>query len=226
LIVAELLHNNEAAGRSLGEHAYQVLVKMITRLELEPGMALAERNLIEQLKLGRTPIREALQRLSVEGLVCHLPHRGMYVCEITEAKVRHIFEFRSMIDAPMARLAAMRAGEMQIHELELIDHELDASITQGDLETFVSNDRRFYESLAVASQNVHIREVVPRIFNQQARLMFFVLLKTGDWSKLARNYEDMAHAVIDAIARHQGEEAELAIRLCLIRQQREIFKLL
>ena len=92
--------------------------------------------------------------------MCHLPHRGMYVCEISEAKVRHIFEFRSMIDAPMARLAAVRAGEMQIHELELIDNELVASIKQGDFETFVSNDRRFHESLAAASQNIHIREVV------------------------------------------------------------------
>jgi len=226
LIVSELVHNNEAAGRSLGEHAYQLLVKMITRLELEPGTALAERNLIEQLNIGLTPIREALQRLSVEGLVCHLPHRGMYVCEISEAKVRHIFEFRSMIDAPMARLAAVRAGEMQIHELELIDNELVASINQGDFETFVSNDRRFHESLAAASQNIHIREVAPRIFNQQVRLMFFVLLKTGDWDQLARNHEEMAHSVIDAVARHQGEEAELAVRLCLIRQQREIFRLL
>lgn len=226
MIVSELVHKNEAAGRSLGEHAYQLLVKMITRLELEPGTALAERNLIEQLNIGRTPIREALQRLSVEGLVCHLPHRGMYVCEISEAKVRHIFEFRSMIDAPMARLAAVRAGEMQIHELELIDNELVASIKQGDFETFVSNDRRFHESLAAASQNIHIREVVPRIFNQQVRLMFFVLLKTGDWDQLARNHEEMAHSVIDAVARHQGEEAELAVRLCLIRQQREIFRLL
>ena len=68
--------------RSLAEKAYQILVRKIIRLELMPGEPLADRVLITELGIGRTPIREALQRLAAEGLVVHLPNRGMFVTEV------------------------------------------------------------------------------------------------------------------------------------------------
>jgi DNA-binding GntR family transcriptional regulator len=150
----------------------------------------------------------------------------MVVCEIDEEKVRHIFEFRSMVDSNMVKLAAIRASEMHIHELERLDSQFVVSIKRNDIDLFVKVDRRFHEALAKATQNNHIEEVVPRIFNQQLRLMFFVLHKTGDWRQMARSHEQMAHAVIDAMSRRQQEEAELAMRLYLIRQQQEISGLL
>jgi GntR family transcriptional regulator, rspAB operon transcriptional repressor len=226
MIVHKLVAKGESEARSLGEFAYELLVAKITRLELPPGVGLIERSLIAQLGVGRTPIREALQRLSAEGLVCHLPHRGMFVCEIDEEKVRHIFEFRSMVDSNMVKLAAARASEMHIHELERLDSQFLSSIRRNDIDSFVKIDRRFHEALAKATQNNHIEEVVPRIFNQQLRLLFFVFTKTGDWRQMARSHEQMAHAVIDAMSRHQQEEAELAMRLYLIRQQQEINGLL
>jgi len=226
MIITNLAVDGDAGPRSLGEHAYELLVNKITRLELPPGTVLAERGLIDQLGIGRTPIREALQRLSVEGLVCHLPHRGMYVCEISEESVQQIFELRSMIDGNTARLAAQRATEVHIHELERLDSQLAGSIDKDDIDSFVYADRRFHLTLAEATQNIHIGEVMPRIFHQQLRLLFFISRKIGDWHQIARNHEDMAHTLVDAVSRRQPEEAELAMRLYLIRQQQEVMSLL
>lgn len=226
MIINKLEVAGEPGPRSLGEYAYELLVKRITRLELPPGTALAERGLVETLGLGRTPIREALQRLAVEGLVCHLPHRGMYVCDINQESVQQIFEFRSMIDGNTARLAAQRATEVHVHELERLDGQLADSISNADIDTFVSADRDFHMKLAEATQNIHLGEVMPRIFHQQLRLMFFISQKLGDWQQIARNHEDMTHNLVDAISRHQPEEADLAMRLYLIRAQQEVLSLL
>ena len=70
------------AHASLTEKAYQTLVHKIVTLELTPGSVLTESRLIHEMKIGRTPIREAIQRLIAEGLVTHLHHRGMLVAEI------------------------------------------------------------------------------------------------------------------------------------------------
>ena len=90
--------------RSLAEKAYQQLVRNITQMAYAPGSLLVERTLMEELGIGRTPIREALQRLAIEGLVDHMPNRGMFVSEITAASVQQIYEFRFMLgDTSFAR---------------------------------------------------------------------------------------------------------------------------
>ena len=103
--------------RSLTEKAYQLLVYKITRLELEPGSALAEKTLVKTLGIGRTPIREALQRLSTEGLVLHLPNRGMFVSDINASNTQYVYEFRALIDGEAARLSALRASAKDIRDL-------------------------------------------------------------------------------------------------------------
>jgi DNA-binding GntR family transcriptional regulator len=83
---------------SLAEHAHELLVSKVVSLELPPGMPLLEKDLMGSLDLGRTPIREGLHRLANEGLVCRLPHHGVYVCDITSETVRQLYELRLMMD--------------------------------------------------------------------------------------------------------------------------------
>ena len=208
--------------RSLAEQAYQLLVRKITRLELPPGAVLAEKPLMEQLGIGRTPIREALQRLAIEGLVCHLPNRGMLVADISATSVQHIYEFRSLIDGSMARLAAARATPDDIRELAGLQAQLVQSIEDEDVDLFVALDRRFYEGLARAAQNIYIAEVVPRIFNLHLRLWFFISKKIGSWQPIARAHEEMTKGVVDALARRQPDEAELAMKLYISRRHQDI----
>src|SRR5579859_2147973 len=138
----------EALPRSLTERAYELLVEKITRLELSPGALLVEKNLMEQLQIGRTPIREALQRLAIEGLVQHRLNRGMFVSEISALGVQQIYEFRALIDGNAARLAAARANEKQMRDLRGQFSLIASATEQKDVDAFVQADRGFYAILA------------------------------------------------------------------------------
>lgn len=212
--------------RSLTEKAYQLLVRKITRLELEPGTALAEKALTEALKIGRTPIREALQRLSAEGLVVHLPNRGMFVAEINASNAQHIYEFRAMIDGQAARLAALRASDKDVRDLMGMHLRLAEAIDNDDLDGFVDCDQQFYSALARAAQNIYLGEVIPRIFNLHLRLWFLISEKLGNWHDIARAHAEMARSVVDAIERGDPDEAELAVKIYVHGRHKEIRALL
>ena len=80
--------------------------------------------LVEDIGIGRTPVREALQRLAIEGLVIHRLNRGMFVSEVSYSDVQETYEFRSMIDGYACRLAAVRATKAQANQLMKLHQKL------------------------------------------------------------------------------------------------------
>ncbi len=216
----------EAGRLSLAEKSYQLLVRKITRLEIAPGAVLAEKLLMADLGIGRTPIREALQRLAIEGLVSHQPNRGMFVAAISATSVQHIYEFRALIDGFTARLAALRASEREIRELAELQFLLVTATDEDDIDSYVELDRHWYELLAQATQNIYLSEVVPRIFNLHLRLWFFISRKIGGWHPIARAHEEMTKGVVDALRRRQPEQAEQAMTTYISGRHREIKELL
>src|ERR1051325_4986085 len=91
------------------DRAYRELEEMIVTLQLSPGTILSEQALAQRLKIGRTPIREALQRLARDGLVVIMPRRGIMVSEINLRLQLRLLEVRRELERLMARLAAERA---------------------------------------------------------------------------------------------------------------------
>jgi DNA-binding GntR family transcriptional regulator len=89
--------------------AYEALKKRIIEVDLQPGERLVERDLADELKVSRIPLREALRLLAAEGLVVLVPHRGALVSPFTPADVRDLFDVRESLEVLAARLAAQRA---------------------------------------------------------------------------------------------------------------------
>ncbi len=216
----------DALPRSLAEKAYQLLVTRITRLDLPPGSVLAEKTLIEELGIGRTPIREALQRLAIEGLVEHLPNRGMFVADITAESVQQIYEFRSLLDGYAASLAAARADAAQIEELKHLQKELVRATEDDAIDRYVTLDRRFYAVLAQAARNAFVAETVPRIFNLHLRLWFFISKKIGGWHSIAASHEEMTRDVVEAVARRDADGARRAMEIYVARRHVDIKEIL
>ncbi len=181
---------------------------------------------MEDLGIGRTPIREALQRLAMEGLVTHLPNRGMLVADITATGVQHIYEFRGLIDGCTARLAAGRATEADARELAVLQAGLVRATEDDDVDRYVALDRRFYEVLARAAQNIYIAEAVPRIFNLHLRLWFFIANRRGTWHDIARAHEVMTADVVEAVERRDPEAAEAAMTAYIDGRHQDIRELL
>ena len=216
----------EPEPRSLAEKAYELLVRKITRLELAPGSVLVEKALIEEFGIGRTPIREAMQRLAIERLVDHLPNRGMLVSEITATGVQQIYEFRAVLDGYAAWLAASRATEEQIREITAAHKRLVRATEDDDINEFVAGDRYFYQVLSAAAHNSLVADSIPRIFNLHLRLWFFISKKIGGWHSIAASHQEMTKEVVDALTRRDPERAKAAMEAYIARRHHDIKKIL
>jgi DNA-binding GntR family transcriptional regulator len=216
----------EEVPHSLAEKAYDLLVRKITRLEAEPGSVLVERDLMEEFGIGRTPIREATQRLAIERLVNHLPNRGMFVSEITATGVQQIYEFRLMIDGHAAWFAASRATAGQVDELALLHKSLVRATEDDDIDEYVACDRAFYRVLAAAAHNTLLADSIPRIFNLHLRLWFFISRRIGGWHEIARAHEVMTHDVVAALQWRDPGKAKEAMEAYVTGRLRDIKSIL
>ncbi|HYC38703.1 MAG TPA: GntR family transcriptional regulator [Usitatibacter sp.] len=216
----------EPEPRSLAERAYELLVRKITRLELPPGSVLVDKVLIEELGIGRTPIREAMQRLAIERLVDHLPNRGMLVSEITADGVQQIYEFRAVLDGYAAWLAATRATPEQVRELAAAHKRLVRATEDDDVNEFVEGDRDFYRALSAAAHNSLVADSIPRIFNLHLRLWFYISEKLGGWHALAASHQEMTREIVDALANRDPARARAAMENYVTRRHQDIKKIL
>lgn len=208
----------EAVGtRPLSELAYELITSKIIRLELPPGTALVEKNLMEELEFGRTPVREALQRLSIEGLICRAHYRGVYVCEVTEDSIARIAEFRMLMDPVIARQAVERACAEDVAELNDCLGQLRGYLTVGKYEVYTRASRRFYLTLARATDNLHFEEAAKHIYNFDARLLYLAATTEADWAALTHARLENASVIMDCMQRRGAVEAEAAVKLYLVR---------
>jgi len=206
------------AHASLTDKAYRVLVDKIVTLELQPGSVLPEGRLMQELRIGRTPIREAIQRLIAEGLVTHLHHRGMLVAEVRAADVQQINEFRAQIEGLAARLAASRMTPEQIEELQKIHAALDRSAAEMDIDTFVTQDRAFHALLARGAQNRYVEDVLGKLYNLHLRLWYFLYRKQGGLRETVHEHQEL----IEALVRRDAAGSELAMRTYVMRIARQM----
>ena len=206
------------AHASLTEKAYQILVHKIVTLDLAPGSVLTESRLMQELKIGRTPIREAIQRLIAEGLVTHLHHRGMLVADLRAADVQQIYEFRAQIEGYAARLAASRMTSSALDELQRLHREMDRAVADADAESFITQDRRFHELLARGSGNRYVEAVLLNIYNLHLRLWYYLFAKQGGLSETVHEHQGL----IAALVRRNPDEAESFMRAYVARLARQI----
>src|SRR5882757_1487828 len=115
---------------SLAEKAYRAIRELIVSLELAPGAVIDERELMERLEIGRTPVREALRRLAHERLVEVYPRRGMFVTGVDVRELARLSEVRELLEPEAARLAAERATDTDRDQLAELLAELDAGASE------------------------------------------------------------------------------------------------
>lgn len=156
----------------LSDRATDRLRSLIITLHLEPGGVLDEAALAQRLNCGRTPVREAIQRLADERLVTILPRRAAAVSPITVTDLQQIYEARLTLEPEVARLAALRATTAQLAELERnVSTLLDGSGAQSTVGV-VHADFAFHHGVARAAENRYLCDSVCRILGAAMRLTF------------------------------------------------------
>ena len=197
--------------RSLTDRAYVALEEMICTLRLEPGEVLSEGTLSESLGIGRTPVREALQRLAREGLVTVLPRRGVLVSEFNVKKQLRMLEVRRELERLMARSAASRATDDERARFEALARAMHESADAGDDIRFMRHDREFNMLVSQANRNEFASEAISLMAGLSRRFWFMHHRQAGDLSKIARLHADIANAIAAGDAAVAGAASDVLL---------------
>jgi DNA-binding GntR family transcriptional regulator len=183
--------------------AYQIIKEKIITIEMPPGSTIQESELMKQLNLGRTPIREALKQLETDKLVVTVPHRGTFVADVQIRDLHQIYEVRVYLEGLCARLAAGRATQAQIAELESCCQKM-LKPAQAETRALILVDRQFHRLLAKAAHNRFIAGEVEVFYNLALRLWHLSLHKVTSLDLDTERH----FAVLEAIKAGQVSRAE------------------
>jgi DNA-binding GntR family transcriptional regulator len=203
--------------RLASERAYHLIKEKIITLELGPSSVIDEHSLMKELGLGRTPIREALQRLDAEGLVHIVPRRGMFVADISITDLQKIFEVRIVLAGFCARVAAQRVTANQIAQMEAVLQDLE-QVQSGDYKTLMEIDRRFQRLMYKTAGNDILAESLDRLYDLSLRLWYLVLHQLGD----VRDAIEQHWQVLEALKAKDGARAEALIKEHILQFQQRI----
>lgn len=180
---------------SLTDRAYKEIEELIVTLRLEPGSVLSESALAHDLRIGRTPIREALQRLSREGLVVILPRKGILVSEINVKKQLQLLEVRRELERLMARQAALRRSNTEAVEFQAIAEGMDAAAQTNDDIGFMRFDNALNLLVSKACRNEYASRAMGLMHGLSRRFWYMHYKEVADLPLCARLHADVARAI-------------------------------
>jgi DNA-binding GntR family transcriptional regulator len=185
---------------SLAGQAYLMLERDIVTLRLAPGQLLTEAFLIERLGMGRTPVREAVQRLAWEGLMEIRPRAGVAVAALDPADFAKVLEARRGVELVLAKSAARYASSADDEAFAFVGSQMREAVGNGDVDLFLDADKAFDTVLAGAAANPYAARLAAPLQTHSRR--FWFRLKRPD--SLAKAVERHV-ALIEAImARDEG----------------------
>jgi DNA-binding GntR family transcriptional regulator len=168
---------------------------MIVRLELRPGSAVSEAMLSERLGIGRTPIREALQRLARERLVQILPRRGVIVSDINVKGQLRLIELRREVERLVVRSAARRATEAERKRFAELADRFEKSARQNDDTTFMRVDREYNDLSVSAAKNEFAAGAMSLMHSLSRRFWYMHYKQAADMPEVAKLHADIARAI-------------------------------
>lgn len=211
----------ERSGMSLSYIAYTNIKHKIVTLELAPGSIIDETSLRSELKLGRTPIREALLRLSLENLVIIVPRRGIFVSEISIPHVQQLFEMRLALEPLAASLAAERITGAYIQQL---DTALDVKLENypSPSAAYIHADQSWHKILYEAAGNKYLETSLNALYTLSLRLWNYSRVIIDDLHSaltlhqqvvlaIKNNDSDLAHNLLERHVRVFQEEIQKAM---------------
>ncbi len=195
------IHHLSAPRVVLHEQVASTLRQMLVEGLIPPGGKLNERELCEELNISRTPLREVIKMLAVEGLVELLPNRGSVAIELSPADVRHTFEVMAGLEGLSGELAAQRITESELDEIKALHFEMMAAYTRRDLSAYYQLNAAIHRAINQAAKN----PVLTATYNQvNARLQALRFRSNQDGEKWQHAVDEHA-AMIEALSARDPE---------------------
>lgn len=202
----------------LRDVVFKTLRQAILTGELKPGERLMEIHLANRLGVSRTPIREAIRMLELEGLVTMIPRKGAEVSRISKQDISDVLEVRASLDALAVRLCCERITEEEIQKLEDAVKAFSEAVASGDLTAVAQADVDYHDIIVNASKN---KRLVQMVFNLAERVYRYRLEYIKDKSS-HENLIKEHREILDFIKKKDAQNAEKAIIKHVQNQERAI----
>ena len=187
----------------LRDVVFNTLRQAILRGELKPGERLMEIQLANKLGVSRTPIREALRKLELEGLVNMVPRKGAEVADITEKSLRDVLEVRKALEELSVQLACEKITEDEIEELKRAAERFKDTLDDQDVTKIAEADVAFHDIIYTATDNQKLILLLNNLREQMYRYRVEYLKKEEAYPQLIAEHEEL----IDNISKRNKEEA-------------------
>lgn len=204
----------------LRDVVFQNLRRAILKGELEPGERLMEIHLAKRLGVSRTPIREAIRKLELEGLVVMIPRRGAVVASITEKDMRDVLEVRRTLEMMAVEVACDRISSSELERLKEAAGEFEKSRDSGDIVQVAQADMAFHEIIYSATGNLRLVNILSNLREQMYRYRMEYLKDTSGYDRLHAEHV----RIYQGICEKNKEMAREAIREHIDNQEAAIIQ--
>lgn len=199
----------------LREVVFDTLRQAILDGTLQPGERLMEIHVAMQLGVSRTPVREALRKLELEGLVYTMPRRGAVVAQITQRDLQDVLEVRSALEELAVRKACRQMTEGELAQLEDAAREFELQVSRGDIMASAQADVAFHEIISTATGNRRLMQLLENIRSQVYRYRLENIKNKNSHPVLIRQH----NLIIEALREKDEDKAALAIKDHISRQR-------
>ena len=190
----------------LRDVVFKKLRRAILLEELKAGERLTEIRLADRLGVSRTPIREAMRKLELEGLVVMVPRRGAVVAKISEKNLRDVLEIRRVLDMLCARLACERMSEETKEKLNTACQDFEEAVKSGDLRDVAQKDVALHNIIIEATGNLTLQQMLDNLAEQMYRYRVKYLKDDSQYQTLSREHRAICKSIMSG-------DQETAVRL-------------
>ena len=199
----------------LRDVVFQTLRQAILKGDLKPGERLLEVHLAERLGVSRTPIREAIRKLELEGLVLMIPRKGAEVARISQKSLQDVLEVRRALEELAVEIACARIREDGLKALRQINAQFVVMTEHGDVQRITELDVEFHNQIYAATDNEKLQQLINNLQEQMYRYRMEYIKDREKWPVIVKEHK----AIIDALAARDAEEAKRAIRTHISNQE-------
>ena len=204
----------------LRDVVFNTLRDAILKGELEPGERLMEIQLAERLGVSRTPIREAIRRLELEGLVRMIPRKGAEVAKISEKSLRDVLEVRRSLEELAAELACQRMDAEALKDLEDAQKAFIQAVESGETMTMAEADEHFHDVIYMGTGNTRLVQILNNLREQMYRYRFEYIKDSSQHERLVEEHK----VIYESIVKKDKETASHMAKVHIDNQKKAIIR--
>lgn len=207
---------------NLGDISHQQLYEKVSEHlraailngEIKPGEWIRQKRIAEDLGVSQMPVREALKELASEGLVEHMPYRGVRVVSLNSEDIADLYAQRACLESRAARAAATKITDDELRELEKLQALLEENLAPENLQIYRELNRQFHQLIYHASQRDYLIRTLDQMWAAFPTMLFSNFSQTSTQPITMRDQSDIHehHAILRALKAHDPEQTETAMR--------------